>query len=50
MAFAMELMGGEKVSNYFGSYSEWRRTPQAPVVSLDLNAPSSEPAAPAAED
>lgn len=50
MAFAMELMGGEKVANYFGSYSAWSSTPGAPVVQLDLGDSTTEPAPPAAED
>jgi 3-mercaptopyruvate sulfurtransferase SseA len=25
MAFALELMGGEQVANYYGSWGEWSR-------------------------
>jgi thiosulfate/3-mercaptopyruvate sulfurtransferase len=32
MAFTLELMGGDKVSNYYRSWSEWGNDPDAPVV------------------
>ncbi|MEQ8846937.1 rhodanese-like domain-containing protein [Botrimarina sp.] len=31
VAFAMELMGGERVANYHGSWSDWSSDPTAPV-------------------
>jgi thiosulfate/3-mercaptopyruvate sulfurtransferase len=32
VAFAMELMGGQRVANYFGSWGEWRQLPGAPIA------------------
>lgn len=32
VAFAMELMGGEKVANYHGSWNDWSSDPAAPVA------------------
>lgn len=32
VAFASELMGGERVENYFGSWGEWSQLPDAPIV------------------
>lgn len=32
VAFAMELMGGQHVENYFGSWGEWSTVPDAPVA------------------
>lgn len=32
VAFAMELMGGAEVANYFGSWREWRQLPNAPIA------------------
>ncbi|MEO0529321.1 MAG: rhodanese-like domain-containing protein [Planctomycetota bacterium] len=31
VAFAMELMGGRRVANYFSSWNDWRSDPSAPV-------------------
>jgi thiosulfate/3-mercaptopyruvate sulfurtransferase len=32
MAFAMELMGADGVSNYYPSWAEWGNTEDTPVV------------------
>ncbi|MCA9241162.1 MAG: sulfurtransferase [Planctomycetales bacterium] len=32
VAFAAELMGGEHVANYFGSWGEWSRLPSVPIA------------------
>ncbi|TWT78452.1 putative thiosulfate sulfurtransferase [Posidoniimonas polymericola] len=32
VAFATELMGGERVENYFGSWGEWSQLPDAPIA------------------
>lgn len=32
VAFAMELMGGKEVANYFGSWNDWTSDPAAPVA------------------
>lgn len=32
VVFAMELMGGHQVENYFGSWGEWSHLPHAPVA------------------
>lgn len=34
VAFAMELMGGKQVANYFGSWSDWTSDPSAPITEL----------------
>lgn len=31
VAFAMELMGGQRVANYYGSWNEWSQLPNAPI-------------------
>lgn len=36
VAFAMELMGGRKVANYFGSWNDWTSDPAAPVAELGV--------------
>lgn len=32
MAFGLELMGGERVANYYRGWSEWGNTPEAPIA------------------
>jgi 3-mercaptopyruvate sulfurtransferase SseA len=32
MAFALELMGGKDVRNYYRSWAEWGNDPDTPVV------------------
>ena len=32
MAFALELMGGREVRNYYKSWAEWGNDPETPVA------------------
>lgn len=38
VAFAMELMGGDQVANYFGSWNDWTSDPTSPVAQLGATA------------
>lgn len=37
MVFAIELMGGENVANYYNSFGEWSKDPDAPVEKVTPN-------------